>query len=351
MSVGFQAVQWNRSKIVYDSIMVGLTACYIGGYALIAHRLAPAGKAPDWGDLRIAVFGSCAFLMITIILCIGPLARLDRRFLPLLANRRHLGVFTFFIAALHGWSIVDWFAVRDSLPDLVTELTTPSNYAKFIGFPVKALGLAALTVFFVMAATSHDFWLKFLSPAIWKWLHMAIYLAYGLLVMHVALGLMQDNRSPVVPIVLGLCFATVTTLHILAAQRGRSSESEEKLPSNGWIVVGPPSSIPDQRAFIVHAPDGERIAVFRDGDKIGAVTNVCAHQNGPLGEGKIINGCITCPWHGWEYRLDDGCAPPPFTEKIATYPVRISAGFVEVGISPLPAGTPAALRVPDGSFI
>ena len=39
-------------------------------------------------------FGSCAFLMLTLILCIGPLARLDARFLPLLYNRRHFGVLT-----------------------------------------------------------------------------------------------------------------------------------------------------------------------------------------------------------------------------------------------------------------
>ena len=63
--------------------------------------------------------------------------------------------------------------------------------------------------------------------------------------------------------------------------------------------------------------------MFRDGDEIGALTNLCAHQNGPLGEGRIIDGCVTCPWHGYQYRLADGCAPPPFTEKLVTYRVRI----------------------------
>ena len=66
--------------------------------------------------------------------------------------------------------------------------------------------------------------------------------------------------------------------------------------------------------------------MFRDGTQIGALTNVCAHQNGPIGEGRIINGCVTCPWHGYEYRLEDGCAPPPFTEKLATYRVRLRDG-------------------------
>jgi len=64
--------------------------------------------------------------------------------------------------------------------------------------------------------------------------------------------------------------------------------------------------------------------VFRDGNQIGALTNLCAHQNGPLGEGRIINGCVHLPLAtatniGWE----DGCAPAPFTEKLATYRLRL----------------------------
>ena len=105
-------------------------------------------------------------------------------------------------------------------------------------------------------------------------------------------------------------------------------------------------SIPDKCARIVTAPGGERIAVFRDGDQIGALTNLCAHQNGPIGEGRIIDGCVTCPWHGYQYRLADGCAPPPFTEKLATYRVRIRGGVVEVDPRPLPPGTPAAIASP-----
>src|SRR6516165_155197 len=91
-------------------------------------------------------------------------------------------------------------------------------------------------------------------------------------------------------------------------------------------------------------PDGERIAVFRDGAQIGALSNLCAHQNGPIGEGRIIDGCVTCPWHGYQYRLEDGCAPPPFTEKLVAYRVRIARGVVEVDPRPLPPGTSAAMR-------
>ena len=115
--------------------------------------------------------------------------------------------------------------------------------------------------------------------------------------------------------------------------------------SDGWLTVGPPQSIPQQRALIVALPGGERIAVFRDGDEIGALSNLCAHQNGPIGEGCIVDGLVTCPWHGYQYQLKDGCAPPPFTEKLATYRVRLRAGVIEVDPKPLPPGTPAAMTL------
>ena len=68
------------------------------------------------------------------------------------------------------------------------------------------------------------------------------------------------------------------------------------------------------------------MAIFRHGGRLSAVSNLCAHQNGPLGEGRIVDGCITCPWHGYQYRPEDGCAPPPFTERLATYRLRIENG-------------------------
>ena len=44
--------------------------------------------------------------------------------------------------------------------------------------------------------------------------------------------------------------------------------------------------------------------------------------------------------------IEDGCAPPPFTEKVTTYRVRLRDGIVEVDPTPLPRGTPASIVVP-----
>jgi nitrite reductase/ring-hydroxylating ferredoxin subunit/DMSO/TMAO reductase YedYZ heme-binding membrane subunit len=344
MSSAFLAVQWNRTKLVYDGILLASVALYISAYLILVYWLDPPKDLPGAIDLRIRAFGSCAFFMLTIILSIGPLARLDRRFLPLLYNRRHFGVLTFFVALLHASFTVEWFAVQNALPSLYDELTKVSDYGKFIGFPFKTLGIVTLLILFLMAATSHDYWLVFLTPSVWKRLHMALYAAYGLVVMHVALGVMQNDRNPFIPAMLASGFAIVTLLHLVVGWRERARDRASARGSEGWLAVGPPLSIPDKGARIVTPPDGERIAVFRDGTQIGALSNLCAHQNGPIGEGRIIDGCVTCPWHGYQYRLEDGCAPPPFTEKLITYRVRIAHGVVEVDPRPLPPGTTAAMR-------
>ncbi len=75
---------------------------------------------------------------------------------------------------------------------------------------------------------------------------------------------------------------------------------------------------------------GQRIAVFQYDGRVFATSNVCRHQGGPLGEGRVIDGCVTCPWHGWNYEIEDGVSPPPFNEVIPTYRVEVAEGRVRV---------------------
>jgi nitrite reductase/ring-hydroxylating ferredoxin subunit/DMSO/TMAO reductase YedYZ heme-binding membrane subunit len=346
MSVGFRAVQWNRTKLIYDAVLLGAVALFLTIFFVAHWRLQPPKDHLEAIDIGIRAFGTCAFLMLTVILWIGPLTRLSPRFLRLLYNRRHFGVLTFIVATVHVGFLLSWYIAQNNLPNLGAELSNWKDYGNFIGFPFKALGVAAFVILFLMAATSHDFWLMFLTPRLWKALHMALYVAYGLVVMHVALGIMQGEGTPLIPAMLIGGFGSVALLHLVAGWRERAGDKGMPPNSDGWIPVGPPQSIPDKAARIIAAPGGERIAVFRDGAQIGALTNLCAHQNGPLGEGRIIDGCVTCPWHGYQYRLEDGCAPPPFTERLATYRVRLSRGVVEVDPRPLPPGTPAAIICP-----
>jgi len=81
------------------------------------------------------------------------------------------------------------------------------------------------------------------------------------------------------------------------------------------------------------------VAVFRYDGKVSAISNVCQHQNGPLGEGRIIDGCVTCPWHGYQYKPESGAAPAPFKEKVPTFQVRVVDGTVFIAPHPKVPGT------------
>jgi nitrite reductase/ring-hydroxylating ferredoxin subunit len=85
---------------------------------------------------------------------------------------------------------------------------------------------------------------------------------------------------------------------------------------------------------VVDLPDGKRAAVWRHEGRLYATSNACAHQNGPLGEGRILDGCVTCPWHGFQFRVTDGRSPPPFTDRIPVHDLRIEGGRVWVSARP-----------------
>jgi len=209
-------------------------------------------------------------------------------------------------------------------------------------FPFEFLGFLALIVFFAMAATSHDFWLANLGARTWKVLHMLVYVAYGLVMMHVVLGALQSEQHPALALLLLAGVGTVTGLHLTAAlvQARRDQRAVRVAREGTWLDVWAVGEIENGAAKIVRREGKESIAVFRDGDEYCAMSNVCAHQGGPLGEGRIVGGCVTCPWHGYQYRPSDGQSPPPYTEKVPTYDVRIVANRVEVDASANAPGTP-----------
>jgi methionine sulfoxide reductase heme-binding subunit len=328
MSVQYRAVLWNRQKRIYDAVLAGGILLYLALFTGLGALLHPNATAET---LLIRGLGTAAFLLLHVILCIGPLARLDPRWLPLLYNRRHLGVTMFVLALAHGaFSLVQFYALG-VVPPLDALLVANTRWTSLADFPFEPLGFLALLILFLMAATSHDFWLHNLTPPIWKALHMLVYVAYGLLIAHVVLGALQTEQGLLPALVVGLGLLFVIGLHLAAAQKEARADAvpTPKSDPEGFLEVCDASRIPESRALVIPVGD-ERVAIFRYDGKISAISNVCRHQNGPLGEGKIIDGCVTCPWHGYQYKPEDGTSPPPFNDKVATYRTKVLNGKVLV---------------------
>ena len=336
MSVPYGAISWNRQKKFYDLTLVSLLAAYLGIFVGIGIWRNPNATAET---LLIRGFATAAFLSLHVVLCIGPLCRLDRRFLPLLYNRRHLGVTTFILGLAHGvFGLIQFHALGNVNP-LLSLFVSNTRYRSLADFPFQALGFFALIILFLLAATSHDFWLRNLSAPTWKRLHMLVYVAYALLVGHVTLGALQSEPSPLLTTALILGVVILVSLHLAAAFREKRVDGTKlQALKDGFVEVCKVDLIPEKRATIV-SMSGERVAVFRYDGKVSAISNVCQHQNGPLGEGRIIDGCVTCPWHGYQYKPESGAAPAPFKEKVPTFQVRVVDGTVFIAPHPKVPGT------------
>lgn len=337
MSHVYTAIGWNRQKKIYDGVMLAGVVVYLLLFVGLGALIHPNATVET---LLIRGLATCALLLLHVILSIGPLCRLFPGLLPLLYNRRHLGVTMFLIALAHGvFSIFQFHALGDLNP-LVSVLVSNNQYASLINFPFQPLGLAALLILFLMAATSHDFWLANLTAPVWKRLHMLVYVAYGLIVAHVLLGVLQAETNPLLAAMLGVGMVVVLGLHLVSGWREREADQpkDSRTLADGFVDVCSVGEIKNNCAKVVTLA-GERVAVFKYDGKVSAISNVCQHQNGPLGEGQIVDGCVTCPWHGYQYLPDSGASPPPFAEQVPTFNVRVVEGRVLVDPKPNAPGT------------
>ena len=101
-------------------------------------------------------------------------------------------------------------------------------------------------------------------------------------------------------------------------------------PESDWRDVLAEAELVEGQPRMVDVDD-VHVMVVRHGGALYALSDRCAHRGGPLHEGEIADGCVTCPWHGSTFRLSDGAlqrGPSPYPQP--AWEVRASAGRVEV---------------------
>jgi nitrite reductase/ring-hydroxylating ferredoxin subunit/uncharacterized membrane protein len=98
-----------------------------------------------------------------------------------------------------------------------------------------------------------------------------------------------------------------------------------------WIAlepaeVGADGQIPEGRP--IKAKLGiNQLVLVRQGERILALHDVCAHAGGPLNEGRLVDGAIECPWHASRYRMTDGAVlQGPSVYDQPAYEVRARDG-------------------------
>jgi nitrite reductase/ring-hydroxylating ferredoxin subunit/uncharacterized membrane protein len=111
------------------------------------------------------------------------------------------------------------------------------------------------------------------------------------------------------------------------------SVAEMRRLSDGWRPVADLDQVPPG-VLVTRTVDDVDVVAYREGDDVTVMLERCAHQSGPLGEGKVeqVDGhaCVVCPWHGSTFRLRDGevVHGPAGTDQ-QVLPSRVVNGVLE----------------------
>ena len=79
--------------------------------------------------------------------------------------------------------------------------------------------------------------------------------------------------------------------------------------------------------------EGHIYALFNVDGVVSAIDGICAHQGGPLADGPVRGGMVTCPWHGWQFDIRTGATPVSSRIRQAVFEVKIEGRDVLVAVA------------------
>ncbi len=102
------------------------------------------------------------------------------------------------------------------------------------------------------------------------------------------------------------------------------------MPVDSWIDVGASEEL-SQRPVQQVVVGSARIALTYSHGQFGAISGVCNHVGGPLGEGKLSGDYVVCPWHYWKFHCRTGEGEPGYEgDRVPAHDVRVENGRVLV---------------------
>jgi len=97
---------------------------------------------------------------------------------------------------------------------------------------------------------------------------------------------------------------------------------------NIWTEIARLDEIPRLGARVLRT-DTQDIAIFRTAtDQVFALRDRCPHKGGPLSQGIVHGGTVTCPLHNWKIDLASGEAQGPDEGCAHRYAAKVENGVV-----------------------
>ncbi len=106
---------------------------------------------------------------------------------------------------------------------------------------------------------------------------------------------------------------------------GEAVPSAPKARTDALVDVGSFSDLARDGRMAAKAGDNE-LALFLVGDEVHCTDGLCPHEGGPMAQGNVAAGVVTCPWHGWTFRTRDGAPTDGNACALRSYPVKVEAG-------------------------
>ena len=120
--------------------------------------------------------------------------------------------------------------------------------------------------------------------------------------------------------------------HISFRLAGGANHAEQvpHLMEPGWQHLMPAADLPEGkpvRRLLGEVP----VVAVRVGGAVYVLADRCSHMSGPLSDGELADGCLTCPWHGSVFRIADGSvARGPATAPQPAFETREAGGAIQV---------------------
>jgi nitrite reductase (NADH) small subunit len=99
-----------------------------------------------------------------------------------------------------------------------------------------------------------------------------------------------------------------------------------------FVTVGRVADFPIGAGRMVMV-GGRQVAVFHLADGLHAIDNTCLHRGGPLCDGAISQGVVTCPWHGWSFHIATGIMVQDPGVGVSRHDVRVTGDEVAVRLT------------------
>jgi nitrite reductase/ring-hydroxylating ferredoxin subunit len=93
------------------------------------------------------------------------------------------------------------------------------------------------------------------------------------------------------------------------------------------IQVGKLADLPPDSVMEVMVGE-QPYAICNVGGSVHALSGVCIHRGGPLGQGHIHEGRVVCPYHLWEFDCRTGEYDFDAARRVPTYEVRVENGEI-----------------------